>query len=66
MQSKKHLSKSYVGPTRLKTHEYIYYPSLGHSRTIGSKWAWVVGIITHLGEGRGGERRPPPNLPQRC
>jgi hypothetical protein len=52
MQSKKQLSESYVGPTRLKKHEYIYYPSLGHSRTIGSKWTWVVGIITHLGEER--------------
>ncbi len=46
-----------LDPQDWKNHEYIYYPSLGHSRTIGSKWTWVVGIITYLGEGRGGERR---------
>ncbi len=57
-----------LDPQDWKKHEYIYYPSLGHSRTIGFKWTWVVGIITYLVEGRGGrgwERRggPPPNLP---
>jgi hypothetical protein len=46
-----------LDPQDCKNMNIFTTPYLGHSRTIGFKWTWVVGIITHLGERRGGEGR---------